>query len=494
MEVGGENEGCVKPETRNPKPETRNPKPVPMKAYRVSVNLKLGLIVFAVLIAVASLWYTNRFVDRLREREQSTIELWTKAYEQFNKAQAQALNPYSAELAALEDFLAGLQAQGDADVQVAAARPVAAEEVEAFRRAVAWAQGMPPASELNFFTDAFIVLNRFRIPAIITTASPQLPFATWRNVPVDSALSGLTAEDSLRAARRLGRLQREMDATYAPIPLDITLPGVSDPQLRQLVHYGESDLVRELRVFPYVQLLFVGLFILVGYLGFSYVRRSEQSSLWVGMAKEAAHQLGTPISSLMGWTELLQSGVLEEEQEAEALREVESDVRRLRRVANRFGDIGSQPKLEVMPLAPVIKATADYMRRRIPQGRGRVALDVDVPPDLRAPLNAELFEWVVENLIKNALDALEGDEGRIEVTARRDGERLHIDVRDTGKGIDRRQWKNVFRPGYSTKRRGWGLGLSLARRIVEDYHGGALLLAQSRLGHGTTFRIELPAA
>lgn len=471
-----------------------------MKAYRVSVNLKLGLIVFAVLIAVASLWYTNRLVDRLRERERSIIELWTKAYAQFNRTQAQAINPYHAELAALEDVLARLQAQRDADVQGAADVRVAlpdsvpAEQVEAFRRAVFWARGMPPAGELNFITDAIIILNRFTIPAIITDPSEHPPFAFWRNVPVDSTLGSLSPEDSLRAIRRLGRLQDEMDEIYPPIPLDLSFPGVPEAQLQQFVHYGESYLVRELRIFPYAQLLFVSLFILVGYLGFSYVRRSEQSSLWVGMAKEAAHQLGTPISSLMGWTELLQSGALERQQEEEALEEVKNDIRRLRRVTNRFSDIGSMPKLEVMPLAPVIGATADYMRRRIPQGRGRVALAVDVPPELRAPLNAELFEWVIENLVKNALDAMEGSEGRIEIKARRADGRLHIDVRDTGKGIDRRQWRNVFRPGYSTKKRGWGLGLSLAKRIVEDYHGGALTLAQSRPGHGTTFRIELPAA
>ena len=466
-----------------------------MKAYNVSVNLKLGLIAFAMLIAVASLWYTNRFVDRLREREQSIIELWAGAYTQLDEAQAQSINPYVAELSALDDVLTQLMASKAAAEDTLLARTSVAE-LEAFRRAVYWAQGMPPAGELNFISNAIVFPNQFEIPAIITDSLEARRFVFWRNVPVpiDSALERFSAEDSLRALRRLEALQAEMDATYAPIPIDLSFPGEAGAQRRQFVHYGESYLVRELRIFPYVQLLFVGLFILVGYLGFSYVRRSEQSSLWVGMAKEAAHQLGTPISSLMGWTELLQSGALEKEQEAEALAEVKNDILRLGRVTNRFSDIGSKPKLEVMPLAPVISATADYMRRRIPQGRGRVDLDVHVPPDVQAPLNAELFEWVIENLVKNALDAIEGQEGRIAITARRTDGRLHIDVKDTGKGIDRRQWKNVFRPGYSTKKRGWGLGLSLAKRIVEDYHGGALTLAHSRPGHGTTFRIELPAA
>ena len=451
-----------------------------MKAYNVSVNLKLGLIVFAVLIAVASLWYTKRLVDRLREREQSIIELWTGAYTQLDEAQAQSINPYVAELEALDDFLARLTASAPAGEDALPGR-TSAQQLEAFRRAVYWAQGMPPAGELNFIADAILIPNQFEIPAIITDSLEARPFVFWRNVPVpvDSVLERLSAEDSLRALDELAALQREMDATYAPIPIDLSFPGKAGARRRQFVHYGESGLVRELRIFPYVQLLFVGLFILVGYLGFSYVRRSEQSSLWVGMAKEAAHQLGTPISSLMGWTELLQSGALDQEQEEDALDEVKNDILRLRRVTSRFSDIGSKPKLEVMPLAPVVGATADYMRRRIPQGRGRVALDVHVPPDVRAPLNAELFEWVIENLIKNALDAIEGHEGQITITARRTDGRLHLDVKDTGKGIDRRQWGNVFRPGYSTKKRGWGLGFEpgeanrggLPRRHA---HAGAL--------------------
>jgi signal transduction histidine kinase len=264
--------------------------------------------------------------------------------------------------------------------------------------------------------------------------------------------------------------------------------------LKQQVHYGESQMVRELRWYPYIQFLFVGLFILVGYLGFSYVRRSEQSSLWVGMAKEAAHQLGTPISSLMGWTEILRSDAIGVDQRRDAVDEVEKDVERLKRVASRFSDIGSMPRLSVESLESVVGSTVDYMQRRLPRKGKDVQLVVDMEPGLKVPLNPELFEWVVENLLKNALDALEGGEGRIEVRARREGEQVHVDVEDTGKGIDRREWKFIFRPGFSTKTRGWGLGLSLAKRIVEDYHGGELILLQSRPGHGSTFRISIPSS
>ncbi|QXD14910.1 HAMP domain-containing histidine kinase [Rhodocaloribacter litoris] len=455
-----------------------------MRAYRISVNLKLGLIVFAVLIAVASLAYTNRLVRQLGEREQSIMQLWGKAYEQLSKAaQPQELNPYLPELRALEALLRRWQAGEGAGLP-------SPETIERYRRAVLWAQSMPQTSELSFITDAILVPNTFDIPAIVVDAETGRP-VNWRNVPgVPDTLSIRSAEDSLRLMHRLEARLDAMAAAFEPIPIRI---DYGDQRLEQRLYFDESNLVKQLRVFPYVQLLFVGLFILVGYLGFSYVRRSEQSSLWVGMAKEAAHQLGTPISSLMGWLEVLRLPGLPPAERQAALDEVERDVERLRRVANRFSDIGSLPKLERMAVAPVVAHTADYIRRRLPQQGKRVRLEVDVPPDLQAPLNPELFEWVVENLLKNALDAIETDEGRIEVQGWGENGKVHLEVRDTGKGIDRRQWKNVFRPGYSTKKRGWGLGLSLAKRIVEDYHGGTLTLAASRPGQGTTFHIELPA-
>ena len=459
-----------------------------MRTYRQSVNLKLGLIVFAVLIAVASLWYTRRLAHQLGEREETIIQLWAGALATLPEAaQQQMLNPYQSELRGLGEYLRRLQATGADSLDEA--------RLETFQEAVAWAQSMPPSSELNFITNQIIVSDPFDIPAIISEADSQAPQA-WRNVPVPGpdSVARLPRERAQRILERLRALQQEMDEEHEPLAIDLSFADTSEARLQQLVHYGESPLVRELRFFPYVQLLFVGLFILVGYLGFSYVRRSEQSSLWVGMAKEAAHQLGTPISSLMGWTELLRHSDLSPEQETEALDEVEKDIDRLHRVANRFSDIGSMPRLEAQPLAPLLKATTDYIRRRIPKKGSRIALEVTGADDIRAPVNAELFEWVLENLLKNALDAIEDVEGRIEVAAQRDGRYVHIDVSDTGKGLERRQWRNVFRPGYSTKKRGWGLGLSLAKRIVEDYHGGRLTIQQSKVGEGTTFRIELPSA
>ncbi len=440
-----------------------------MKAYRLTINLKLGLIVFAVLIAVASLAYTNHLVNRLRERESTGMQVWAQANKLLVTAPS---NPYQKHFLELEEFLDRARST--------AATPERRAEIEAYREAVDWAQAMPPDDQLNFVLD---IISKYynHVPAIIAD-SLDWP-VSWHNISVPDSIP-VSRADSMRVQQRVG----QMAETYPPIPIEL---GDPEATLKQFVYYDESELIQELRIYPYLQLLFVGLFVLVGYLGFSYVRRNEQSSLWVGMAREAAHQLGTPISSLMGWLELLRQTDMAPGAHDAALDEVEKDIERLSRVANRFNDIGSLPKLEAMPLAPFISNTADYIRRRFPQHG--VSLDVEVPDGLRAPLNAQLFEWVIENLLKNALDAIEKREGKIKISARRENGRVFIDVGDNGKGIDRRQWKNVFRPGYSTKKRGWGLGLSLAKRIVEDYHGGSLTLAQSKPGQGTTFRIELPA-
>lgn len=444
-----------------------------MKAYRTSAKLKLGLIAAAVLIAIASLWYTNDLANRLMRQEREAIRLWAQAQEYLATIEVQ--NPYRAEFDRIGEALA--QA------------PLPPDEVDSLRQALQWARQMPPSDEIDFVFSEIVVPQRFSVPAVITDTAMTAVF-TARNVQVDSSRGDAAIQaDLLRRAA-------QFDAIHPPLRLDL---GEELPP--QLVHYGESDTVRALRLFPFVQLLFVGLFIVVGYLGFSYVRRSEQSNLWVGMAKEAAHQLGTPLSSIMGWVELLRiSGGAETDQVAD---ELERDVARLNRVADRFQKIGSVPELTPQPLAPAIEATAAYIRRRLPQASRRVTLEVDVPPDLYVLLNRELFEWVVENLLKNALDAMEGPGGRISVRAfrlpgrsgwRRPADAVCVEVSDTGRGIERSAQRMIFRPGYSTKKRGWGLGLSLAKRIVEEYHGGQLTLAASKPGEGTTFRIVLEEA
>jgi hypothetical protein len=461
-----------------------------MDAYRWSVRLKLGLIVFAVGIAVASLWYTQQLVGRLQKREQAVIRLWADALEQVVQTQ-QSANPHRAEFRRLEAYLRSLD-------QNAPSGAPSDDRIAAFLDAVEWAQTMPPTHEFNFILNQILEPNQFGVPAIITDSTRRRPLS-WQNVGVPDTIGALPPEDSAEAMDRLHSELAEMKAAFEPIPVridvsDETDPSGTDGQLTQYVYYDESALITELRFFPWVQLVFVGLFVMVGYFGFSYIRRSEQSSLWMGMAREAAHQLGTPLSSLMGWIEMLRSPDLDAEQKEEALAEIENDVERLQRVADRFSDIGSQPKLDRCDLVPIVEQTATYLRRRIPRQGQSIDLTVDLPETLVAEANEELFAWVLENLLKNALDAIEDDEGAITISGWEEAGEVCIEVRDTGRGIDRRQWKNVFRPGYSTKQRGWGLGLSLARRVVETYHGGSLELVSSTVGEGSTFRIQIPAA
>jgi signal transduction histidine kinase len=463
-----------------------------MDAYRWSVQLKLGLIVFAVGIAVASLWYTQRLVDRLQEREQAVIQLWADALEQVVQTQ-QAANPHREEFRRLDALLQSLETRPPGDT-------LSAKRLDALQEAVGWAQAMPPTREFNFILNEILQPDQFEVPAIITDSTRRRPLS-WQNVGVPDTAAALSMDDSAEVRARLRDELDDMRSAFEPIPVRIDVsntPGgeeadAASGRLTQYVFYDESALITELRVFPWVQLVFVGLFVMVGYFGFSYIRRSEQSSLWMGMAREAAHQLGTPLSSLMGWIQMLRTPDLPADQRERALTEIENDVERLQRVADRFSDIGSQPKLERCDLVPIVEQTASYLRRRIPQQGQSIALTVDLPERLHAKANEELFAWVLENLLKNALDAIEDEEGRITVTAWEEEGQVFIEVEDTGRGIEAQQWNNIFRPGYSTKKRGWGLGLSLARRVIESYHGGRLELVSSTVGEGSIFRIEIPA-
>ena len=447
-----------------------------MRAYRHSVHLKLGLIVFAVSIAIASLVYTKWFVDRLRDREQFVIRLWAHAQEHLAAAATQT-TPYVFAFHEIEALLAEADA-GGASLDSAS--------LATYGEALDWARSMALGREVTLAGE-IVTQGHFGIPAIVTDSTRSEPLI-WQSVPAPDSLGGLDPQEREEVVRRLMNRVRAMQRAYEPIVIQ------PNDRLKQYMFYDDSRLIRDLTIFPFVQILFVALFVVVGYLGFSHVRRSEQSNLWVGMAKEAAHQLGTPISSLMGWTQWLREDAVPESQRRTALEEMENDVARLQRVANRFSDIGSLPKLERRVVASVIETSAGYLRKRMPSQVQRVDLEVAVDRAMQAMLNAELFEWVIENLLENALDAIESSGGNIRIEGRQSDRTIQIDVEDTGKGIDRKNWKLVFQPGYSTKRRGWGLGLSLAKRIVEDYHGGVLVLLRSRPGEGTTFRITLPAA
>lgn len=256
--------------------------------------------------------------------------------------------------------------------------------------------------------------------------------------------------------------------------------------VNQYIYYEDSTLLKRLSLYPYVQLGVMIILAVILYMAVVNTKRAEQNRVWVGLSKETAHQLGTPISSLMAWVEYLQAtGV-----EPEVTGELDKDVKRLSTIADRFSKIGSQPDMELEYLNETVRSSLDYMRSRVSD---RVEINMHFSEDDHGVrLSKSLFEWVMENLTKNAVDAMHG-EGRIDITTGSDKSTVWIEVKDTGKGIARKNFKTVFNPGYTTKKRGWGLGLTLVKRIVEDYHGGRIFVKDSEPGVGTTFRIEFPA-
>jgi len=353
---------------------------------------------------------------------------------------------------------------------------------------IAKAASEESGEELSFVFDE--VIRHIQFPVVITSTEGEA--VSWRNVEVAEGISPADEQAYLaKIIERMDRVHNPVDVRYRE-------------QVITRIHYGDSSIVSRLRWLPYVEIAVVGLFILVGFAGFTMIRNSEKRSIWVGMARETAHQLGTPVSSLMGWIDVLRGKAPDK---AEALDELESDVRRLGQIADRFHKVGSPLAggFESLDLRLLAESSAAYFRRRLPISSDTT---INVSGESVTVLGAEtLLQWVLENLIKNALDACQGRKGIIQVQvgshaspgvaqrASRSGGRGIgvIEVRDNGMGISTRDRKNIFRPGYSTKARGWGLGLSLARRIVEDIHHGKLRLVSSKPGE-TVIRVTLPAS
>lgn len=308
------------------------------------------------------------------------------------------------------------------------------------------ASDQSPSQDYSFIFDD--VLSSIDFPMILTDSS-DVPFIPYdrnvRNIPLDTALSEKEQRDYLV------NLMKKMDAEYSPIKVSLGKFVLSK------VHYGESNLVVQLRLVPYVEFMIAGLFILVGYIAFSYIKRSEQSNIWVGMARETAHQLGTPLSSLMGWVEVMKSDS-DGEHRTEIIPDIEQDIGRLNKVAMRFSKIGSKPELKNICIADVIENVFLYFSKRIPQTGKKVSLGLTGDKALYAKFNSELFEWVLENLIKNSLDAIEDKDGEININLSRENGFVAIDVSDTGKGIDMKFRRDIFRPGYRPRREDGDLG------------------------------------
>lgn len=313
-----------------------------------------------------------------------------------------------------------------------------------------------------------IVINSASVPVIFTDFDKSTVIATGN---IDPKIS----QNSYKLKVEIS----EMEQQNPPIEVDI---GGGE---KNYIFYKDSFILTQLRYYPYVQFGIIGLFIFIAYWLFSIARKTEQNQVWVGMAKETAHQLGTPLSSLIAWMELLKNKVNDEQ----ITKEINKDISRLETITERFSKIGSAPKLENENVVDVIEKSVDYIKSRSPE---RVAFHIFPKNnnEIIAKLNVSLFEWVIENLCKNAIDAMNGD-GKITIEISDQMQYVYIDVTDTGKGIPKSKYKTVFEPGYTTKQRGWGLGLSLSKRIIENYHSGKIFVKRSEADKGTTFRIVL---
>lgn len=377
-------------------------------------QMKIVLVIAAILIAAGSLVVSHLLTRDLEQQERSRMEVWAEAMRTFNKAD--------------ENTDLGL---------------------------------------------VLTVLNENNtIPVIVLDAHGNV--SDFRNLDIKAD----TYDDSLKLARQEGR---RLQAAHRNIRIYL------DKQTHDYIDvcYDDSLVLKRLALYPYVQLGVVLLFVVMAIIALLTSKRAEQNKVWVGLSKETAHQLGTPISSLMAWVEILK----EQYPGDELIPELDKDVKRLQLIADRFSKIGSLPEPVPTSLNEVMDHVIDYMDRRTSK---RVKMVKDFPDhDIIVSLNASLFEWVIENLSKNAVDAMGGESGTITLHVEETPAKAIIEVSDTGKGIRKKDLHNVFKPGFTTKKRGWGLGLSLAKRIVEEYHKGRIWVKSSEVGRGTTFRIEL---
>ena len=383
-------------------------------------NIKFLLVTFAVFIAIVSLVTSNYLIQDLKAGEINSVEVWAEAMRSLNNADEN--------------------------------------------------------TDLNLVLK--VINGNKNIPVIVKNRAGEV--IAYRNIENDYD----NAVDSIGVVNGIAK---RMSKVGSHIRLD--LPDVENEDGTYVkdwldIYYDESLMLKRLQVYPFVQLTVVVIFVMVSIFALFAAARAEQNKVWVGLSKETAHQLGTPISSLMAWYE-----VLKETYPNDALiPEMENDIKRLERIADRFSKIGSLPEPKPEELNCVVERVAEYMDHRT---SNKVKIEVDMPSEpVIVSLVPSLFEWVIENLCKNAVDAMEGS-GNIFITVSEDVNFVVVEVRDTGKGIAKSNFENVFKPGFTTKQRGWGLGLSLVRRIVEQYHKGKIFVKSSELGVGTTFRIEL---
>jgi signal transduction histidine kinase len=415
-----------------------------LENYRGNIRFWLKAYLFGgvALLALGVLLYTNRVLSRMESQSNATTRLFSLFIAQ---GIFQVSDPNMREI--LADIIQGINL------------PIVITDVEG--RPLIWHRlGVPQPADEDFER--------------LLTVDP--------NDPPPGDIADVMA------------IYRKFDRANAPIP--IYSPGTTD--MMGYVHFGPSHLQQEMRLVPFILLGLFLVFMAVGLQGFRYLKLSEQRSIWVGLAKETAHQLGTPLSALLGWSHLVkdQLGAGRQQEALVSVAEMDEDLKRLSKVTERFSKIGARPELRRIELSQVLDRTVKYFHRRLPRLKAdsTITLEFGETPPINA--NEELLEWVFENLIKNGLDAMGDRGGRIEIRTRHDAARGRVDVyvKDTGKGVPAALRQRIFNPGFTTKKRGWGLGLALTRRIVEDYHGGEIRLAESHPGEGSTFLVRFPVA
>ena len=389
--------------------------------YTSGKTFKYFFILTAVVIAIASVWVTRSLVNELKEEERKKIEIWAESIALMS---AQALSEAE-----------------DSD------NPNAFNDYDAHLLK--------------------IIASNTTIPSIYVDEMGNVLDSPNIQVPTKEDFSTFI-EKKIKAFKKKN----------APITIQL------DENTIQYVYYDESTVLKRLKIFPFVQLTVVFIFIVISFLALNSTQKAEQNKVWVGLSKETAHQLGTPISSLMAWVEYLKT----KEMDVKLLNEMDKDVQRLEIIAERFSKIGSKGEPEPMDLAAAVGHAVEYMSRRI---SSKVSVSIQMPDEpVTLLMNESLFGWTLENLIKNAVDAMDG-QGEINIQAFLKGKKIILDISDTGKGIPKSRFNTIFHPGYTTKKRGWGLGLSLVKRIVESYQKGKIYVYKSELGKGTTFRMEL---
>ncbi|GAA0891508.1 HAMP domain-containing sensor histidine kinase [Fulvivirga kasyanovii] len=352
------------------------------------------------------------------------------------------------------------------------------KQIELFAKALEYTANESLDNNIYFITDQILFENN-SIPTILITENGEI--TGHRNIEIDSSAS------QVQMNQQLYEELEEMRDTYEPIEVKLRDPNTNEIYEVQYVYYKNSFLLTQLIYYPYVQLSVISLFAFIVYLIFNYSKAAEQNRVWVGLAKETAHQLGTPISSLMAWVEYFKDQAQIEDKNL--FDELDKDIKKLQVITERFSNIGSTPVLSEENVEVLIKNIIDYLKPRISP---KVNMTVDsLTPQITAMINPPLFEWVIENLCKNAVDAMSGS-GSINIYILKGSDhRVFVDITDTGKGIPKSKIRQVFSPGFTTKKRGWGLGLTLAKRIIEIYHQGKIFVKSSEENQGTTFRIVL---